>query len=198
MNLPTIVLTGGIACGKSLFAEYLREEGVLTLDADDVTHELEAPGGSAVPLIRENFGAGVIDESGAVNRKALAKIIFADEEARNKLNSILHPLVRKRLKDWVRTPGDAVKVVVIPLLFECGWEDDWDVVICLAASEQTQMDRLVRTRGYSEWDAKLRIASQMQVSEKAARSQIVIQNDGNEEALHCEARRVAEILRTLR
>lgn len=191
-------MTGGIACGKSLFAEYLREEGVLTLDADDVTHELEAPGGEAVTPISNEFGAEVIDENGGVNRKSLARIIFADEEARNKLNSILHPLVRERLKKWVHTPSDAVKVVVIPLLFECGWEDDWDVIICLSASEQTQMDRLVRTRGYSEWDAKLRIASQMQVSEKAARSQIVIQNDGNEEALHCEARRVAEILRTLR
>lgn len=192
------MLTGGIACGKSLFAEFLRGEGIQTLDADDVTHELERPGGDAVSAIRECFGDKVIDEAGGVDRKALAKIVFADSDARNKLNSILHPLVRQRLKKWVLEPSDAVKVAVIPLLFECGWEGDWDVIVCLVADEETQMDRLVRTRGYSEWDAKLRIASQMHASEKAARSQIVIRNDDNEEALHCEARRVAEILRTMR
>ena len=93
-----IALTGGIACGKSTLAKVLRELGIRLLDADDVVHELEAPGGAAVPAIVARFGAGVLAADGSVDRPKLAGIVFADAAARRDLEAILFPLVRSRLR----------------------------------------------------------------------------------------------------
>ena len=93
-----IALTGGIACGKSTLAKFLRELGIRLLDADDVVHELEAPGGAAVPAIVARFGAGVLAADGSVDRPKLAGIVFADAAARRDLEAILFPLVRSRLR----------------------------------------------------------------------------------------------------
>ena len=93
-----IALTGGIACGKSTLAKFLRELGIRLLDADDVVHELEAPGGAAVPAIVARFGAGVLAADGSVDRPKLAEIVFADAAARRDLEAILFPLVRSRLR----------------------------------------------------------------------------------------------------
>ena len=93
-----IALTGGIACGKSTLAKFLRKLGIRLLDADDVVHELEAPGGAAVPAIVARFGAGVLAADGSVDRPKLAGIVFADAAARRDLEAILFPLVRSRLR----------------------------------------------------------------------------------------------------
>ena len=93
-----IALTGGIACGKSTLAKFLRELGIRLLDADDVVHELEAPGGAAVPAIVARFGAGVLAADGSVDRPKLAGIVFADAAARRDLEAILFPFVRSRLR----------------------------------------------------------------------------------------------------
>ena len=93
-----IALTGGIACGKSTLAKFLRELGIRLLDADDVVHELEAPGGAAVPAIVARFGAGILAADGSVDRPKLAGIVFADAAARRDLEAILFPLVRSRLR----------------------------------------------------------------------------------------------------
>ena len=93
-----IALTGGIACGKSTLAKFLRELGIRLLDADDVVHELEAPGGAAVPAIAARFGAGVLAADGAIDRPKLAALVFADAAARHDLEAILFPLVRSRLQ----------------------------------------------------------------------------------------------------
>ena len=93
-----IALTGGIACGKSTLAKFLRELGIRLLDADDVVHELEAPGGAAVPAIAARFGAGILAADGSVDRPKLAGIVFADAAARRDLEAILLPLVRSRLR----------------------------------------------------------------------------------------------------
>ena len=95
-----IALTGGIACGKSTLAKFLRELGIRLLDADDVVHELEAPGGAAVPAIVARFGAGVLAADGSVDRPKLAGIVFADAAARRDLEAILFPLVRSRLRSF--------------------------------------------------------------------------------------------------
>ena len=101
-----LALTGGIACGKSLVAKFFRELGVQTLDADDVVHELEAPGGAAVPAIASRFGQAVLSPDGGIDRSKLAEIVFAGGSqlvataARRDLEAILHPLVRQRLLDF--------------------------------------------------------------------------------------------------
>ena len=164
------------------------------LDADDVTHELEATGGAAVPAIRRLFGSGVMDAAGGIDRRALAEIVFADSVARERLNGVVHPWVKEAVRRWIESPGQRLKAVVIPLLFEAGWTVDWDVIICVKACEAVQMQRLMRDRGLSQEEARRRIAAQMPVAEKADRSQIVVDNDADEKALAQEAARVFRFL----
>ncbi len=194
-----IALTGGIACGKSLFCEGLKEEGIEVLDADAVTHRLESPGGLAVEPLVKLFGREILADDGSIDRKRLGKKVFASEEARVAVNAVLHPLVKAEIARWVseETPGEnKIRVAVIPLLFECGWEDEWDTILCLTSSEENQVKRLMQTRGHSETEARQRIASQMPVAEKAARSHFVISNDADKDSLREAAKRTAVWLKS--
>ena len=172
-----IALTGGIACGKSLFAKFLRELGIQVLDADDVVHELEAPGGAAVPSIVARFGQEVIALDGGVDRAALADCVFKDASARAYLEDILFPLVRSRLREATRvslprntpsirgsgTPAASIPQItihIIPLLFESHWETDYDILLCIASPENQQIDRMMASRGYSRAHAEARLAAQ--------------------------------------
>ena len=154
-----VAITGGIACGKSLFSRHLGELGAEILDADDVVHRLEAPGGKAVEPIRALFGPEVIGLDGGVNRAALGARVFGDHAALEELNRVVHPLVRDAINEWLSRPGKGVRAVVIPLLFEVGWQAGWDVIVCLSASEDRQIERLVRDRCLTPEQARLRIAS---------------------------------------
>lgn len=189
-----VAITGGIACGKSLFSRALEQLGVELLDADDVVHRLEAPGGAVVPDLVRLFGSSVLDEHGGINRAVLAERVFSDPEARRQVNAVVHPLVRTALRRWLEEPSDTLRIVVIPLLFEAGWTDDWDIIICLVSNEALQRERLMRFRGLTDEQARKRIAAQMPVAEKAARSHLVVHNDADAEALAREAKKVYRFL----
>ena len=211
-----IALTGGIACGKSLVAKFFNELGVQSLDADDVVHELEAPGGAAVPAIVARFGDSVLAANGGIDRKRLAEIVFGGElrivggarscaaanghatlDARRDLEAILHPLVRQRMLAFARHTGARVRhdhssvlaLAIIPLLFESHFESDYDTIICVSSTEDRQIDRMMRTRGYTREQAEARLAAQMPVAEKAARSDWTIHNDSTIEDLKAEVQR---------
>ncbi len=211
-RLPRIALTGGIACGKSLVAKFLRELGVSVLDADDVVHELEAPGGAAVPSLAERFGPSVLAPDGGVDREKLAALVFeggsrvprdrhgrpasllAAVDARRDLEAIIHPLVRQRLLAFAtshesRATSHEPRVAIIPLLYESHFESDYDIILCVTSSEDRQIERMVRTRGYTQAQAEARLAAQMPVREKAARADRIIQNDSTPEELKAEVRR---------
>jgi dephospho-CoA kinase len=191
----SVAITGGIACGKSLFAQHLKDLGVEVLDADDVVHVLQGPGGEAVEPIRQRFGDQVITPDGSVDRRVLGALIFRDAEARRALNQIVHPLVRLKIKSWLAKPGGSVlKTVIIPLLFEVGWEKDWDLIICVTSDTQTQIDRLMRFRGLSAEQARQRLDSQMPIAEKAARAHLTVNNNAGEEELASEAMRIYRLL----
>lgn len=198
-----IALTGGIACGKSTLAKFLRELGIRLLDADDVVHELEAPGGAAVPAIVARFGAGVLAADGSVDRPKLAEIVFADAAARRDLEAILFPLVRSRLRAFTseaarrgRPPSTApLYIAIIPLLFESHWEGDYDIILAITSPLECQIHRMMRTRGYSRVQAEARLAAQMPVAEKAARADFVVVNDSTREHLKDEARRLVAWLK---
>ena len=189
-----VAITGGIACGKSLFSRTLEQLGAELLDADDVVHRLEAPGGEDVPGLVRLFGSSVLDERGGINRTALAERVFSDPEVRRQVNAVVHPLVRTALRHWLEEPSDALGIGVIPLLFEVGWTDEWDIIICLVSSEALQRERLMRFRGLTDEQARKRIAAQMPVAEKAARSHLVVHNDADAEALAREAKKVYRFL----
>lgn len=165
------------------------------MDADDVVHALQAADGEAVEPIRKRFGHQVIAPDGSIDRVALGKRVFEDAEARRALNQIVHPLVREKIQNWLRQPGGkGIRVAVIPLLFEVGWEKDWDMIICVSSDTQTQMDRLMRFRGLSAEQARQRLDSQMPIAEKAARADLTINNNAGEEELVSEAKRIYRLL----
>jgi dephospho-CoA kinase len=191
----SVAITGGIACGKSLFSAYLRKLGVEILDADDVVHALQASGGEAVESIRARFGNEVIAPDGSVDRAALGQRVFSDAAARKALNEIMHPLVRGEIQRWIKQPcGRVIKAVVIPLLFEVGWEKEWDLIICVSSDTQMQVDRLMRFRGLSAEQARQRLDAQMPMAEKAARAHLTVNNNDGEEMLASEAKRIYRLL----
>ena len=178
-----IALTGGIACGKSTLAKFLKELGIRVLDADDVVHELEAPGGAAVPAIQAAFGPEVISPDGGVDRRALATVVFSDPARRRVLEGILFPRVRRRLVDFVAASGRELRIAVIPLLFESHWEGDYDIILAIASPQEVQVDRMMRTRGYTRAQAEARLAAQMPVAEKVARADFAVVNDATPQQL---------------
>ncbi len=182
-----IALTGGIACGKSLFAKFLRELGIQALDADDVVHELEAPGGAAVAPIVARFGHDVLAPDGGIDRTALAACVFSDPASRADLEAILFPLVRARFARESRACRGQITIHIIPLLFESHWEADYDILLCIASPVDQQIDRMMTSRGYSRAHAEARLAAQWPVSEKAARCHYTVMNDSTPEHLRDEA-----------
>lgn len=160
-----VVLTGGIACGKSRFAEALRKLGVETLDADDIVHELVPEG----------------------ERKRLAKVAFRDANVRKELERRLHPLVAKRFDDWFAASPDAMRAAVIPLLFEVHWEKKYDIICAVICSKEKQVERMMQRRGLTRQEAEDRLAAQMPAEEKAAKSHYVIRNEGTTEELERQA-----------
>ena len=144
--------------------------------------------------LKEMFGAKIIGPDGGIDRKALGALVFADDAARARVNALLHPMVREVIERWFKRPGCAVRAAVIPLLFEAGWQDDWDMVICVVAGEEARIRRLTRGRGLTRADALRRIAAQMPEAEKAARSNIVISNKSDAKALAKSAEDVYRLL----
>ncbi len=141
-----IALTGGIATGKSYVLDQFRRRGVPCLDADELAHGVTAAGTEATAAIAERFGADILAEDGAVDRKKLGPIVFADPAARRELEAIVHPAVYRAIAAGMRgfelTGDGAFAVVDVPLLFETGAEKDFDRVIVTACRPETQLARL--------------------------------------------------------
>lgn len=174
-------LTGGIGSGKSAVSRLLAEHGAVVLDADLVAREVVEPGTPGLALIVATFGAGVLQADGTLDRTALGTRVFADPKALQELNAIVHPLVGERtgeLVDRARSSGATVVVHDVPLLVENGLAELYDVVVVVAATPQTQVDRLVRLRGMTEQAAQQRIAAQAPLADKLAVATHVIDNDG--------------------
>ncbi len=191
-----IALTGGIACGKSLAGEIIRASGIPVCEADEIGHAvLEQEGIIKAALIKE-FGNTVISANGHIDRAVLGQEVFADPVKRLKLNSIAHPVILKRLEDWVakQAPLSDRVVAIIPLLYEIGAESAWDKVICIGAPEAEQLQRLTE-RGLSPEEAQLRIKAQMSQLEKMERADYVIYNCGSKSLLE---KQINQVLRSIR
>jgi dephospho-CoA kinase len=179
-------LTGGIGSGKSTVAQLLQEHGAVVIDADAISRELTAKGSPVLDQIRDAFGTHVLTDTGELDRAALAKIVFDDETARERLNSIVHPAVRQesaRLVDEASRAETFSGVVVqdIPLLVETGQADSFDGVIVVEAPESVRIDRLVTARGMKEDDARSRIRSQATDDQRRAVATWIIDNSGDRE-----------------
>jgi dephospho-CoA kinase len=174
-------LTGNIAAGKSTVAQVWQELGGTVIDADRLARQAVEPGTPALREIAAAWGPGVLDPSGALDRAALRKVVFADAEARARLEGIIHPAVGVlRDREYERAQGRGERMVVadIPLLFEVGLADEFDVVVLVDAPESVREERLVRDRGLSKEDAQRMIGAQMPAAAKRARAHYIIDNSG--------------------
>ncbi|TFV66754.1 UNVERIFIED_ORG: dephospho-CoA kinase [Bacillus sp. AZ43] len=178
-----IGLTGGIGSGKSTVSRLLAARGAVIVDADVIAREVVAPGSPGLAQVVEAFGDGVVGPDGALDRPALAAVVFADPEARRRLDGIVHPLVRARAGEIAAAaPRDAVVVHDIPLLVETGQASLYDLVVVVEADPELRVARLVR-RGLTADDARARIAAQASDAERRAVADVVLDNSGTPEEL---------------
>lgn len=184
-------LTGGIAMGKSTVSEFLRAHGAVVIDADAIAREVVEPGTPGFAQVVEEFGEEILDDAGAIDRPKLAAVVFSDEAARKRLEGIVHPLVFLRIVELEeQAPKDAVVVHDLPLLAESGRTDGFDAVVVVDAPIEAQMERMRRDRGWTEDEARARIAAQASREARRAIATYLIENTGTREDL---ARRVGEV-----
>ncbi|BCR06128.1 dephospho-CoA kinase [Desulfuromonas versatilis] len=179
-------VTGGIASGKSTVAQVFRELGAIVVSADELARQAVLPGTPALRQLVERFGPQVLCADGTLDRAALSRIVFADPRARQDLNRITHPaiaaLAEKRLAE-LRRQNPLLVVYEAPLLFEAGAEGRVDAVLSVIIDERLQLNRLMARDRSGPEAAQARIAAQMPQSEKAARSDYLIDNSGSLEQL---------------
>ena len=178
-----IGLTGGIATGKSTVASFIEAEGIPIVDADIVAREVVLPQEEAYERIVAKFGSGIVRADKMLNREKLGEIVFRDETMRKKLNEIVHPAVRERMKqqaDKLKQMGHPLIVLDIPLLIESDLFHMVDKVLLVYVSSDIQLKRLMERNGYSEEEASQRIEAQISISEKKLDSRVsnIIDNSG--------------------
>jgi len=185
-------LTGGIGAGKSTVARMLEARGAVVFDADVLAREAVEPGTPGHAAVIERFGADVLAPGGALDREALASIVFADPAARRDLEAIVHPEVRRRFAEGTEAYRDTDRVVVFsaPLLVETGMHTAFDVLVVVSATPGMQIERLMRDRGMSEEAVRSRIDAQATPEARAEPADVVVDNEGSVEELEGQVDRV--------
>jgi dephospho-CoA kinase len=184
-------LTGGVASGKSTVSTILAELGAVVIDADQLAREVVAKGTPGLAAVVAEFGDGLLTSDGELDRPAMGRLVFGDDEARKRLEAIVHPLVFERI---VALEGAAAEhdVVVhdIPLLAESGRADTFDAVVVVDAPREVQVERMVRDRGWSEEEAASRIAAQATREDRLAVATHVVDNNDTLEQLRARVERL--------
>jgi dephospho-CoA kinase len=194
-----IGLTGGIGSGKSTVAHMFEKLGATVIDADRLVQEVQAPGSPVLAHIAREFGPAVLRPDGALDRDALAAVVFRDPEARQRLNAIVHPAVgaamQARVKE-AREAGARLVVLDIPLLLEVGGARAFglDAVVVVYCREEQQVARQLARNGYGRDEAERRVRAQMSIEEKRRLADHVIDNSEGREATE---RQVRELHRRL-
>jgi dephospho-CoA kinase len=172
-------LTGGIGSGKSEVSRGLAARGAVVIDADVLAREVVARGTDGLAEVVAAFG-DILTPDGELDRPALGRVVFGDEAARRKLESIIHPRVRARAAELeAQAPPGSVVVHDIPLLVETGQADRFDVVLVVDVPLETQLERLVDVRGMNAEEAQARIASQASRDDRLAAADLVVDNSGS-------------------
>jgi dephospho-CoA kinase len=198
VDKPVIGLTGGIASGKSTVAQMLRAQGVEVVDADAIAREVVAPGSDGLREVVATFGPAVLASDGALDRPKLAEIVFADAQARARLNAILHPRIGQLSAERIAAAGRTDTPYVVyeaPLLVETGAHRGLSALIVVAAAEPAQLARMMKRDLFAEHAARERLAAQLPLSAKVKEADYVIDNDGDIEALRANTLRVHGAIR---
>lgn len=192
-------LTGGIASGKSTVAAMLVDLGAVLIDGDALAREVVARGTPGLAQVVAAFGEGILTPEGDLDRPALGRIVFAEEEARRRLEAITHPLIFQRYAELeAAAPPGALVVHDIPLLAESGRADTFDAVVVVDVPVEVQVERMIRDRGWTREEAESRIAAQARREDRLAIATHVIDNTGSIEDLEARVREVYGELTTSR
>jgi dephospho-CoA kinase len=204
MTTTALGLTGGIGSGKSSVARLFEKLRVPVVDADAIVHQIQSPGSPVLDEIAEAFGSHLIDSDGALDRAALAEVVFRDPEARQRLGQIVHPRVgveMARQLEAVRTAGEKLVVVDIPLLFEGAKAGrntaallGLDAVLLVWVPPETQLERTMARDGCTREEAQRRLDAQMPIDEKKQLADYVIDNSGPPEQTEKQVRELYEKL----
>jgi dephospho-CoA kinase len=194
--MKRVALTGGIATGKSHVRAEFERLGLPTIDADKLARNAVADGSPGLEAVIKRFGRGVLDDTGALDRRKLGSIVFQDPVARRHLEDIIHPAVRNAIDSWFESLRDSTPVAIadIPLLFETGRQGEFDVVIVTACDPLTQIARVMARDNVSEAEARARVAAQLPIEEKVRRADHVINTDGSFEETNQQVRGVYDVL----
>lgn len=176
-----IGLTGGIGSGKSRVAELFMAHGAQVIDADQIGRLILEPGEKGWQALQTAFGSRFLEIDQTINRQKLRSAIFSDRALREEVDNLLHPLIRE---DIIRVCCDnqgqvrQLRLVEVPLLYEAGWQKDFDLVVVVAADKETCLTRIMARDGVNRHEAEQALAAQMNIQEKVARADIVINNGG--------------------
>ena len=187
MVAPIIGLTGGIGAGKSMAAAFLTELGARVIDADRIGHEVYRPGSEGFARVVEAFGPGVVGADGAIDRRALGALVFADPAARARLNALVHPLIAAEVGRRIaaaRAEGfDGPLVVEAAVLLEAGWRPLVDRLWVVSTQREHAIARVMAARGLTREEVERRLDAQTSDAERRRHADLVIENDGSPAAL---------------
>ena len=186
-------LTGGIGSGKSAAADAFGKLGATVVDTDAIAHELTGPGGAAIAQLRRLFGDGMVDAAGAMDRKRMRELVFADAEKKQRLEALLHPMIRAESERRIAAAPGPYVVHVVPLLVESpGYRERVGRVLVVDCPEALQISRVRQRSGLPEEQVRSIIASQIQRERRLAAADDVIDNSGSIAAMQQQVRRLHE------
>ncbi len=183
-------LTGGIGCGKSTVARLFAAHGVPVIDADELARRVVEPGAAGLAAIVEAFGPDVLDASGALDRGRLRERVFKDSDSHQRLEALLHPLIREAMELKAESTEAPYVLLVIPLLVEKGWGEMVDRVLVVDCPESEQVRRTLDRDGVSEQQVRAIMGHQVSRTERLAAADDVIANSGPPEALEAQIRQL--------
>lgn len=192
-------LTGNVASGKSTVAESWRDAGIPVVSADALSRQVVLPGSPALREIADSFGSSMVAADGTLDRAALRHVVFGDDEARTRLEAILHPRIGEARDAWMAEQleaGESLVVAEIPLLYEIGAQAEYDVVVFVDAAEEVRLHRMMEDRGLEEDIARQMMAAQMDPAQKRGQADMIIPNNKGIDELQLEAStRLGDLLR---
>jgi dephospho-CoA kinase len=192
-DMILVGLTGGIAVGKSTVAAMFAARGAAVVDADRISRKLQESGAPCYAAIVEEFGRGILDSAGRIDRRRLGAIVFADPSRRAALEAIMHPAIWAACEAEIRAAaaaGRAVCVVEAALILETGQRSRFQRIVVVTAPTDVQVERVARARGLTEEEARQRLAAQWPNADKARQADHVIDNGGDLAATDAQVVRV--------
>ena len=180
INDPIIIgLTGGIGSGKTTVAKLFSKLGVESVDVDDIAREVVTPGENCLQEIVQAFGRDILTEDGSLDRAGLRQIVFADPALRKKLESITHPAIKARLKQKLASCESKIVLLVHPLLFETGQNNECKFTIAISVPKQIQIERVMRRDNNSEQQVMRIMDTQLTNQERIERADFILENTSN-------------------